>query len=287
MTKIWHAVDVVALPDAAEAVEFALNELSSLGTEIDGLRKKSQEPLTITGFFDSPPSESEIRHSLDDALKIYRLSSGSIMSVAARIVEETDWLAEWKKHWKPQTVGKFVVAPPWAEVPETGSIVIRIEPNMAFGTGTHETTQLCLSAISDFYRPDLSVRDVGTGTGILAIAAAKLGGSDIEACDVDADSVNIARENALLNGVDERIRFYDGSIDIGTAATDVVFANLTLDVITPLLPLLVRCSISCLLLSGILADQRGDIVSSLKELGIEDPEITRAGEWISVLCRLS
>src|SRR5205085_3138018 len=104
-----------------------------------------------------------------------------------RVVEEIDWLAEWKKHWQPTEVGRFVIAPPWQEIDPGDKILIQIEPNMAFGTGTHETTQLCLDAISELYRPQLTFLDVGTGTGILAIAAAKLGGDQVLACDTDAD----------------------------------------------------------------------------------------------------
>ena len=110
-----------------------------------------------------------------DSLTIHGLPLTVIQSINPRIVEETDWLAEWKKHWRPTVVGKFTVAPPWENVEESGTILIKVEPNMAFGTGTHETTQLCLKAIGERYDPSQSVLDVGTGTGILAIAAAKLG----------------------------------------------------------------------------------------------------------------
>ena len=107
--------------------------------------------------------EDEIRY----ALQIYGLNEEAVVSIVRREVQNEDWLAEWKKHWKPTTVGRFVIAPPWENVDDSQKIVIRIEPNMAFGTGTHETTQLCLRAIEANYHPGDSFLDVGTGPGIL------------------------------------------------------------------------------------------------------------------------
>src|SRR5258708_29342780 len=113
-----------------------------------------------------------------------------------RAVADEDWLGEWKKSWQPVEVGaRFIIAPPWVEVShEPNRCVIRIEPGMAFGTGTHETTRLCLVAIEKYFAGG-SFLDVGTGTGILAIAAAKLFPSArLEACDTDADAITIASE---------------------------------------------------------------------------------------------
>lgn len=284
MIRNWYAVDILAEYEASEAIESAFNELGALGTEIDGLRKKKDEPLIVTGFFDAVLDDEIIRFSVDDSLKIYGFASDAVKSIAHRAVEETDWLAEWKKHWRPTTIGKFTIAPPWSEIEESEKIVIRVEPNMAFGTGTHETTQLCLKAISERYDASMSVLDVGTGTGILAIAAAKLGGSDILACDTDIDSVKIARENAVLNGA-EQIEFFDGSIDAATPQFEFVCANLTIDVIEPLFDLLLAKTNQTLLLSGILAEQEPQIRAALLKFQISDNkfEIERAGEWISVI----
>jgi ribosomal protein L11 methyltransferase len=281
----WYAVDILAEYEASEAIESAFNELGALGTEIDGLRKKKDEPLMVTGFFDEVLDDVTIRFSVDDSLGIYGFAPEAVKSIAHRTVEETDWLAEWKKHWRPTTIGKFVIAPPWSEVNDPERIVIRVEPNMAFGTGTHETTQLCLKAISERFNSSQSVLDVGTGTGILAIAAAQLGGSNILACDTDIDSVKIARENAVLNDVGELIEFFDGSIDPAMPQFDFVCANLTIDVIVPILGLLIAKAKNTLLLSGILAEQEPQIRGALQKFEISDLkfEIERAGEWISVI----
>ncbi len=281
--KSWYAVDVIVNDAAAEAVEFAFNELDSLGTEIDSLDKQPGEPLCVTGFFDAPPETEAVRTAVEVSFRIHGISTDALVSISLRTVEETDWLAEWKKHWRPQDVGRFTIAPSWSEVAISDRILIRIEPNMAFGTGTHETTQLCLNAISELYLPDQSFLDVGTGTGILAIAVARLGGRSILACDVDRDSVTIARENAVINGVPEGIEFADGSITGETAVYDFVCANLTLDVIIPMLPLLVEKTRKTLLLSGILAEQEQMAIDAIKGLVFKDLRIDRAGEWISII----
>lgn len=285
--KVWFAIDVVADRNAAEAIEFAFNELDSLGTEIDSLGKAASEHLLITGFFDELPEDGAVNQAVSDAIRIYCLSPEVIHSVVSRTVEETDWLAEWKKYWKPTEIGRFTIAPPWEIVDEASKIVITIEPNMAFGTGTHETTQLCVMAIDQHYTSGQSFLDVGTGTGILAIAAAKLsaGPAIILACDTDDDSVRIARENAASNGVGERIAFRGGSIEEETPVFDFVAANLTIDVILPILPLLLAKSRNFLLLSGILAEQKRLICDELLSSGISTYQIESAGEWISVLVK--
>ena len=154
---------------------------------------------------------------------------------------------------------------------------------MAFGTGTHETTQLCLEALGKIITAGMSVIDVGTGTGVLAIAAAKLGCKHIRAYDVDAASVNIAEQNAEANGVIDSINFYEGSIDESVENADLILANLTLDVITPMLGLLIEKADIWLLLSGILATQREQIETELKKFEIGDLKFQTKGEWISVL----
>lgn len=281
MTKKWFAVDVDIERAASEAVEYAFNSLDALGTEIDHLRKSGDASVRVTGYFNDLPSNYVLNSEIENALAIYDLKAMAI-SVSTREVEDADWLAEWKKHWQPTETGKFVIAPPWCSV-ESDKIVIRIEPNMAFGTGTHDTTRLCLKAIGEHYAPSMSLLDVGTGTGILAIAGAKLGGTNIFACDVDTDSVKIARENAVLNNVAGPISFAEGSVDRDTQPSDFVCANLTIDVIVPILDLLLDKARRYLLLSGILAEQESVIRAELLKCQISNFKLERSGEWISVL----
>jgi ribosomal protein L11 methyltransferase len=233
--RVWHALELTIAAEASEAVEYALMEAGALGTES---RDEAQGLLVAVGYFAALPERERVREILLEALRVYRLPSSSVREMKPVEVADRDWLGEWKKSWQPVIVGqKFIIAPPWSEIPDdAGRHVIRIEPGMAFGTGTHETTRLCLAAIEKYWDGG-SFLDVGTGTGILAIAAALLNPrARIEACDTDADAVRIARENARLNGVGERIGFRVGSVEeTATASADIVCANLTADVIVPLL----------------------------------------------------
>jgi len=240
-----------------------------------------------------------VRAELSEALRIYQLPSSSVREMKVREVVDDDWLGEWKKSWQPVEVGeRFIIAPPWTEVNESRDrIVVRIEPGMAFGTGTHETTRLCLAAIEKYFlrshagkaREDPGVGgsflDVGTGTGILAIAAAKISPeARIEACDTDPEAIAIARENARLNGVAEKITFRVGTVEEATASADVVCANLTADVIVRLLPSLLSVTCGRLILSGILDTQAGTVNARLLECSVGPPiEVMQDGEWIALI----
>lgn len=279
--RIWHALDVSLETRAREAVEYAVMEAGALGTECNDT---SEDLLQVVAYFAEVPDRTVIRDALAEALKIYDLPSSAVREMQVRAVEDRDWLGEWKKNWQPTVIGRFVIAPPWSEVKEaTDHHVIRIEPGMAFGTGTHETTRLCLAAIEKYSEGE-SFLDVGTGTGILAIAAAKLSPTvHIEACDVDADAVEIARENAHLNGVEDRIDFYVGTISETTASANIVCANLTADVIVPLLPQLLDATCGRLVLSGILQEQLEMMEGRLREVGATEFEIESDGEWVAIV----
>jgi len=292
----WYALDITVERSATEAIEFAFNQLDALGTEIDHLRYKNSETLVVTGYFHEIVNEQLSQCELNHALSAYGLTADVVHEQAWRMIEETDWLAEWKKHWRPTVIGEFVIAPPWEKVEDPEKIVIRIEPNMAFGTGTHATTQLCLQAIQDNFTPGETFMDVGTGTGILAIAVAKLNAKmddawlpnerSIFAVDTDEKAVEIAIENAAMNGVSDHIEFAAGSISRDIPAFDFVCANLTADTILPLLPLLLEKTRRILLLSGILKEQETSVVSQLDKLGADDVQVEQSREWVSVLVNI-
>jgi ribosomal protein L11 methyltransferase len=278
----WYALDVELEPVAREAIEYALMEAGGLGTETndgaDGL-------LRVTAYFDNVPEREVVRAELARALRIYDVASSAVRDMNVRRIENRDWLAEWKQNWQPVVAGRFIIAPPWSEIEQLhDQLVIRIEPGMAFGTGTHETTRLCLAAIGKHFA-DGSFMDVGTGTGILAIAAAKLFPSArILACDTDADAVAIARANAAANKVSDAIEFHIGSIDDLTASADLVCANLTADVILRMLPSLLNVTCGRLILSGILDTQIDAITARLRGCGVtEDWETIQDGEWVALI----
>ena len=280
-TSGWYALDVDLEPPAREAVEYALMEAGALGTETGD---ESGGLLRITGYFAETPDRERVRNELLEALRIYQLPSSSVREMNVRNVAEHDWLAEWKENWQPVEIGRFIVAPPWSNLGEIHDrLIIRIEPGMAFGTGTHETTGLCLDAIQKHFAGG-SFLDVGTGTGILAIAAAKLfPQADIEACDTDETAVEIARENAAANGVLDQIDFRVGSVEESTASADLVCANLTADVITQILPGLVGATCGKLILSGILETQIEMVQAVLHDCGVDDFDVVQDGEWVALI----
>ena len=278
--RTWFSIAVTGTSEAREAIEYGLMEAGALGTET----RDADANVAVLGYFDISPDIATVRAALEDALRIYNLAPSSLIDLRVAELGDRDWLAEWKKDWQPVEVGRFIIAPPWSEI--TGAadrIVIRIEPGMAFGTGTHETTRLCLKAIEKHFRRG-SFLDVGTGTGILAIAAAKMfPDARIEACDTDAQAIEIAKENARLNGVGDQVTFRVGTVDDQTLSADLVCANLTAPVIVDLLPSLLGATCGHLVLSGILDSQIDLVQSRLLELGVTTPEIEQDGEWVALV----
>ena len=286
--KTWYAIDVTVQSEAREAIEYGLMDAGASGTEANG---PDSAEVIVSGYFETPPDVQAIRATVSDALRIYDLAPSLVKVLNFREFADRDWLAEWKKHWRPVEVGRFIIAPPWIQsappAPAVKSrdapILIHINPGMAFGTGTHETTRLCLKAIEKHFRGG-SFLDVGTGTGILAIAAAKLfADARIHAFDSDTEAIEIARENAQLNEVSERITFAVGTVDEQTPSADLVCANLTAPVITKLLPLLLGVTCGHLILSGILDSQLELLESNLSKLGTHDFEIDQDSEWIALV----
>ena len=297
--RIWHVAEATTAPSAREAIEYAMMQAGALGTETT----ETEDVTIVRGYFETPPAMKELRQQLADGLRIYNQAPSAVADLRTEQLADLDWLAEWKKNWRPIQVGRFIVTPPWllsepgadrgpharsahGVVDATGpaeTIIIKIDPGMAFGTGTHETTRLCLKAIDKYFRGQ-SFLDVGTGTGVLAIAAARLfPDAPVSACDVDAEAIEIARENAGLNEVADQIDFRAGSIDDQTLSSDFVCANLTAPVILELLPGLLGVTCGRLILSGILDTQIELITARLVELGANPIEITQDGEWMALV----
>jgi ribosomal protein L11 methyltransferase len=288
--KNWHIIELETDRNCSEAVESAFNELDALGTAISSPAHSRDPKIVVRGYFETLPSVRAVSEAIQEAIRIAGCSSEAIGQLKFDTIEDRDWLEEWKKSWKPTKCGRFVIAPPWnTEKFSNDSIIINIEPGMAFGTGTHETTRLCLSAIEKYLYPEWKVLDVGTGTGILAIASAKLlggRGKDVIGIDNDIDAVRIAAENASLNS-ETQISFIACTIDAIKTSYDLIVANLTLDAILPILPQLIAKTKHVLILSGILSSQKAEISAALKDVGIYDFEIFQDGEWISVITRLT
>jgi ribosomal protein L11 methyltransferase len=203
-------------------------------------------------------------------------------------LESQDWLAEWKSHFKPIKVGKNIwIAPPWEQVkPLADEWVIQIDPQMAFGTGHHETTQLMIELMERYLKPAVTVLDAGTGSGILAIIAAKLGASGVFGFDVEPEAIENARHNAKLNEVSEiKFEIGDSSV-IPSEVFQLILANINRNVLTETLAKL--CSHlsanGCLILSGILIEDKAEIQDQLPQ-GVKIIEEVKKEEWAGIVLK--
>jgi len=196
-------------------------------------------------------------------------------------VEERDWLEEWKRGLEPVTVGALTVTPPWLAA---GEDAVVITPSYAFGTGHHETTAGCLAALQLLDLRDRSLLDVGTGSAVLAIAAARLGAAPVVGVDIDGLALEAARENVAANGVEVDLR--EGSLEAVDGPFDVVVANLDTDTHTALAPALVaRVRLGgTLVASGVSLARRDEAAVAFERAGL--PVLVRAGrEWVVLVGR--
>ncbi|HVB11409.1 MAG TPA: 50S ribosomal protein L11 methyltransferase [Bacillota bacterium] len=217
----YTEVSVQVPPEALDLACAFLHEMGAGGVVIDD-EAAGQVRIWL------PRDERLVARLGDLGNGLQRLAPGA-WSVGQRPAQTDDWAHAWKRYWHATRVGaRLVVVPSW-ESYETGAsdLVLRLDPGMAFGTGTHASTLLCLRALEELVGPGATVADVGTGSGILAIAAAKLGASRVWAVDVDPVAVRAARENTLMNDVE--VTVVEGGPEAVPSRCDIVVANLTAD----------------------------------------------------------
>ena len=205
-------------------------------------------------------------------------------------VRDEDWSEVWKKFYKPFKAGRNLVVKPTWETYEAqeGDRIIEIDPGMAFGSGTHETTGMCLELLEETLTGGETVIDVGTGSGILAIGAAMLGAKDILAIDIDPTAVKVAQENIEHNGLADRITAIEGNLLDKTDMTcDLCVANIIADVICFFAKPLTNHIVpgGKFICSGIIKEREQDVVNALNEAQYEIIEIRRKGEWVAILSR--
>lgn len=220
-----------------------------------------------------------------------RFSSGKIEAVVETVgIEERDWANEWKKYFRPMRIGKkIIVTPPW-EKPDADpdDTVIVMDPGMAFGTGSHETTRLCLALLEKHIPRGCRMLDVGTGSGILAIAGAKLGASSVFCCDLDPEAVRVARENAAFNGCpDIRCEVSDllKNVDTANGAYTFVTANIVSDIILRMTDDLPKYILpgTKVVLSGIIAERENDIREAMEKAGFSFVDCAHENDWCALV----
>lgn len=232
-----------------------------------------------------PARDVEARARVEEGLwhlsQIYPIPEASV-----RTLSEANWAEAWKSHFTPQRVAQhFLIVPTWLEAqPLPGDRVIRLDPGMAFGTGLHPTTRLCLAALENFVTPGCTVLDVGSGSGILAIGAALLGAERVVAIDISPDAVRTTIDNAELNGVDLEVSIGSAG-DVGDEEFDVVVANLLAPTIVDAADELHRSTASGgrLIASGILGVQVPSVIEALTEAGFMSPIEDSEGDWSALI----
>jgi len=275
----WIEVAVSAASPAELAIADALVSAHALrGTAIEG------QPPVLRAWFsaDERAGAERLRRALSAALPDATVSVDDVADAA--------WADAWREHFRPQRVGDVLIVPPW-ERPQgahEARALVEIDPGQAFGTGLHPTTRACLFHLQELDLAGHSVTDVGTGSGILAIAAALLGAASVYACDVDPVAVRAARENVERNGVSERVTVDFCRADlVEVEAADVVVANLTADLILELARALsgrLRPS-GTLVLAGIVTSRERAVRDALSALALEISARRTDGEWVSLRAR--
>lgn len=249
------------------------------------------EDVQVKAWFDEETLQNilpTLREELS-ALKSHVLSYGAL-SLSLQGVKEEDWSENWKQYYKPFRIGQhMVVKPTWEDFDlQEDDLLIEIDPGMAFGTGTHETTSMCVTLIEKYYHSG-SLLDVGTGSGILAIAAARLGAQDIYAVDIDPDAVRVARENVEHNGLEHVIDVQQGDLLQGlNRPFDFAVANILAPVICMLAaPLKKHLNPGGrFVCSGIIKEAENDVLEALNAAGYIIDETCHQGDWVAFACHI-
>ena len=268
--------------------------------EEDLLRLKESETRVIF-YLPENAQGGEAYNAICGGLEALRRENPAVdlgrLAVETARVSEEDWSTAWKKYYHPLHVGeRLTVAPCWEEyTPGPEEIVVTLDPGMAFGPGTHETTRLCMELLEKQVTPGCALLDVGTGSGILAITGLLLGAERAVGVDIDQLAVKIAGENARLNGVEGRLELFCGDLVEQVSGTfDVICANIVADVILRLAESVTRFMRkrtetdrgSALLCSGIIEERRDEVEAGLREAGLTVDEAVNENGWCALLLHL-
>ncbi len=254
------------------------------------------EDVLVQGWFPFDQNLAKSIHvltlSLDQLKGLSHPFSLGTLSLVQKTVNEEDWTNKWKDLYRPFKPGQtIVIKPTWEEyTPKDGEKVIEMDPGMAFGTGTHETTAMCMALLEKYVTPFMKVADVGTGSGILAMGAALLGAGQVVAVDIDPLAVQVARENVSKNGLSNQIQVFEGDLLKATGEKfDLCVANIIADVICFLAPTLKNSLTGrgLFICSGII-DTKAPLVSqALSQNGYTLVEKREQGEWVAMAWRKS
>ncbi len=237
-------------------------------------------------------ADENIRSIIGDIEELKERSAFPLgtLETARREVDGDDWIDIWKKHFRPLHIGeRVVVCPEWIEyAPKEGEAVVRLDSNMAFGTGEHETTAMCLELLQQYLRPGDTVVDVGCGSGILGIAALLMGAGFAYMTDIDYVAVQSAAHNAALNGVDGRAKIaLSDLLEDADVRGQVMTANITADILCRLAGSIPKnlCPGGALILSGIIAPKLAQVIAAYEGVGLHLVKQLQRGEWYALAFR--
>lgn len=296
----WLEVSLTVDPEIAEAISELLSRFVSGGVVVESnVRYNDAEdegtpygPVRVYGYLPVDEHIEETRHKVTQGLWALGMIQ-PLPEPTFRPIQDEDWMAAWKVHYKPIPVGRLLlILPAWIPpAPDEKRIPVKIDPSMAFGTGTHPTTQLCMELLEDTVRPGAPVIDVGCGSGILSIAALKLGAGHALGVDIDQAAVLSTRENAAANGVLERMETGLGSVDeiragkFSLRSAPLVLAN----ILAPVIIRLYAAGLADLVepggaqvLSGILDSQAADVIAAAEAHGLRFVEQRAINDWVVI-----
>jgi len=302
----WLEVSLAVNGELAEAVADVLARFAYSGVMMEqGVKYTDEEdagtptgPITVRAYLEMDDQIEETRQKLEESL--YYLGRIQPLPAASyREIADQNWMEAWKQHYKPILIGeRLVILPAWMDSPAPNRIPIKIDPGMAFGTGTHPTTQLCMELMekhfgesSSLAHPPSAVIDVGCGSGILSIAALKLGARSALGVDIDAGSIVNARENAATNQIGEELILEIGSVQeildgkFAFRKAPLVLANILAPVIVRLfdsgLAELIEEN-GVIILSGILEEQAASVLEAAQAKGLKMNQRKQMGDWVAL-----
>ena len=313
----WKKFTLKTLAEAEDIVIATLAEAGIEGAEIEDkvpLTQADKEQMFVDILPDAPENDGiaylnfyleedadtdeilkNVREELDDLKEFMDIGEATIEESET---EDKDWINNWKQYFKQFYVDDLLIIPSWEEVkPEDeGRMIIHIDPGTAFGTGMHETTQLCIRQLKKYVKPGAQMLDVGCGSGILSIAGIKFGADHAVMTDLDPCAISATKENTEGNGITpDQYEVMIGNIiddravqdQVGYEKYDIVAANILADVLVPLTPVIIHQlkKGGIYITSGIIDEKEPVVVDAVKQAGLTVLEVTRQGEWVSVTAR--
>lgn len=275
----------VSIYDTSDLAELIKSDI--IWDYVDESLLIKNEIVKVSGYF---KEDDAIEKDIAKKLQLLKDNSpfklGSL-EMTASLVDDTDWLNEWRKYYQPIHAGKIVIVPKWINYPkQDDEYIVKLDPGMAFGTGSHESTFMCLSLLNEIEVKDKTVIDVGTGSGILGIASAVMGARSVEAYDIDDIAVDAARENASLNDIAKVFSADNANlIDKTNNKFDIALANITADILIDL-----SKSISeylningKLIISGVIATRKESVINAFKSRGFSVIKEMAMNDWRAYL----